>query len=1549
MLCLSLSSYSQTNSTASFPGAEGFGKFTSGGRGGKVFIVTTLNDSGIGSLREAVEAKGPRIIVFEVSGNIVLKSRLNVGEGNLTIAGQTAPGDGITLQNFPIYINGKNNIIIRFIRIRLGDLINEKNDALTIKGGSSNIIVDHCSFSWGTDETATFYGITNGTIQNCIISEGLQDPHNSLGSIAGGNGMSLYKNIWSHFRIRMPSLSSNDPSGIIDLRNNVMYNWDDGPTRDGWNCTANIIGNYYKPGPHSKAKGGSALLYFMRATVFDNDPNKLGKFYLEGNKLVGRPEIDKDQWLGVNLTSSLQTYFDNQKNKDSKGNLIPFPVSENIYSKTLTADIAYEEALLHAGASFKRDLIDERIVNEIKTGTYTFKGSKTGQLGIIDSQKDVGGWPELKSLPAPKDTDRDGMPDEWEIANGLNPNKSDDNLYSLSQEYTNIEVYINSLVAHIGNLGSSYIIKVSGISVDPKELGIESGKTQQIKAIISPSNATNKTVSWTSSKPEIATVNSNGMVTGISPGTALITAKTQDGSFSASSSISVVPPSSPLAIESFTLINAGNNTEVQTLGNGDKLKYEQVKNLNLNFRANPNTLQVGSVFISLKGPVNSSRTDNSFTFDLMNNTGLILPLGDYTLSAVPYSEQNRGGIKGIETTITFSIIESEKAIVPERPKLLSPLDKSKDLSSTINLQWQKIEDATFYRIQVSEKSDFSTVFLNQTNVENNQTQMKDLKIGTQYYWRVRASNEAGDSNWSETWSFTTAESGGSAFEQLAGHWKMDEGSGIVLVDHSGNSNNAIIQNPDGVTWSEGIIGLALDLPGGSGRYGIVPHSTSLEINGAITIAAWIRPNILQRGNVLFKGDGNGFELWLDNDGQIEFRLNRVNNGTNYRLRSSYNYAAAIGQWLHVAATFDGSVSRIFINGKEDSSASYAPFSIGTSSGELSIGSLGNIQRFRGSMDDLRLYRKALNGDEIFTLYDGKAPMPQKPLLLGPEDGISQVSFPDIQLLWQQAEFSLGYKVQISNHENFSTLIRDIDVGNRISFTATELLPETTYFWRVRSYNTKGESNWSETWRFTTKEKIKAPSSPLLLGPENMSIGLTGTITLKWSKSENAEVYRIQIAKDADFTRKQFDLYNIPTESFNINNLEAGTTFYWRVNASNEGGSSAFSESWKFETLKGPDTPNLISPNDNLSGLSTNVKLVWGNVVGADAYRLQVSKSRDFSQRIVDQSNVSVPNFNLEKLEEGTTYYWRVRAINKAGFSVYSEIWNFTTKISLAAPNAPELVSPIQSSILKATNVDFEWKQVNTTEKYQIQVSKFSNFSQAIVYNNANVTNPKISVPNLEPDQVYFWRVRAINAAGSSPYSAVWLFRTEALPKLNSPILISPSKNMGIDTTTVVFRWEAVNEAENYQLEVSKDSTFNVNPLQFHNLVKTDYTLVGLERGHKYYWKVTAMGKRPSSQSETWNFDIAEDKKILLARLAPVQIKTYPNPFNELLHVEFSKKIEGEMNISILNNNGITIFEALVNDIEESITLEIPQGWSKGMYILRIQGFGFLEGKKIIKN
>jgi len=411
-----------------FPGAEGFGKYTTGGRGGKVYIVTNLHDSGPGSLREAIRKKEPRIITFAISGTIALESPLDINYGDVTIAGQSAPGDGVCLRNFPMKIKS-NNVIVRYIRFRLGDEKAQQDDAVSATE-QENIIIDHCSMSWATDECASFYHNKNFTLQWSIISESLnQSVHekgeHGYGGIWGGEGVSFHHNLLAHHTSRMPrfsgsSTTANSVNELGDFRNNVIYNWASNNSYGGEKGRYNVVNNYYKPGPATKSKKPWMV----------NPSSPYGKFYLSGNVLIGNEGVSANNWAGVKAD-----------HPDSARADQPFSAVA-IHEQKATE--AFELVLRNAGASFKRDALDVRIVTEVRSGTATNGKDKNG---IIDSQKDVGGWPELKSLTAQKDTDADGMPDVWEVKWKLNPNDAADaSGKSLRPTYSNVEVYLNELV-----------------------------------------------------------------------------------------------------------------------------------------------------------------------------------------------------------------------------------------------------------------------------------------------------------------------------------------------------------------------------------------------------------------------------------------------------------------------------------------------------------------------------------------------------------------------------------------------------------------------------------------------------------------------------------------------------------------------------------------------------------------------------------------------------------------------------------------------------------------------------------------------------------------------------------------------------------------------------------------------------------------------------------------------------------------------------------------------------------------------------------------------
>lgn len=417
-------SYSQQ---LAFPSAEGFGQYASGGRGGIIYKVTNLNDDGEGSLRKGILKSGPRIIVFDVSGTIELQRDLDINKGDLTILGQTAPGEGITLKGYPVTIKD-GNVIIRYLRFRMGDINKIEGDALGCRD-SKNVIIDHCSISWSTDEAGSFYNNTNFTLQWCIISEALNNsvhhkgPH-GYGGIWGGVRASFHHNLIANNNSRNPRFSGssttlNSVNEFVDFRNNVIYNWGNNSIYGGEKGEYNIINNYFKPGPATESSKRSRI-------VEPYEP--YGKFYVDGNYMEGSKQVTKNNWDDGVQCDNPQAAKINE----------PIGISNNV--KTTCAVQAYNDVLMKAGDNLFRDAVDSRIIRDTKEGRADYKN------GIIDSQDNVGGWPILKTEDPPKDLDQDGMPDIWEDKNGLDPKTNDSNLYTLDTKYTNIEVYANSLI-----------------------------------------------------------------------------------------------------------------------------------------------------------------------------------------------------------------------------------------------------------------------------------------------------------------------------------------------------------------------------------------------------------------------------------------------------------------------------------------------------------------------------------------------------------------------------------------------------------------------------------------------------------------------------------------------------------------------------------------------------------------------------------------------------------------------------------------------------------------------------------------------------------------------------------------------------------------------------------------------------------------------------------------------------------------------------------------------------------------------------------------------
>ena len=479
---LSISGFAQNNLPA-FPGAEGFGRYATGGRGGSVYHVTSLEDGDFpGTFRHAVTQNGPRTVVFNVAGTIFLNSNLNIENDDLTIAGQTAPGQGICIARYPVTVNA-SNVIIRYMRFRVGNEGGGEPDGL---GGTRhrNVIIDHCTISWSVDEGVTFYGGENVTVQWCLVSESLRTAGHSkgkhgYGAIVGGHKSSFLNNLLAHHESRVPRLGPHtitQEREYVDMRNNVFYNWAGEGCYGGEGMHVNIVNNYYKPGPATPKD--SRVRYRIagigvRTTEYVTGRNGMpngwkpmehvwGKFYVDGNFMEGSDEVTKDNWTKGMYEQIDPTKWDGTFTEQVKKEMrLDTPLETGMVT-TRTAEQAYHLVLKYAGCSKQRDIIDERIIQETINGTSTYFGSITpdaqSKPGLIDLPEDV--KPEGAESPWPHlcdggidpslliDSDGDGIPDYWEIKHNLNPNnRADGNAVSLCEKgYTNLEVYLNSLV-----------------------------------------------------------------------------------------------------------------------------------------------------------------------------------------------------------------------------------------------------------------------------------------------------------------------------------------------------------------------------------------------------------------------------------------------------------------------------------------------------------------------------------------------------------------------------------------------------------------------------------------------------------------------------------------------------------------------------------------------------------------------------------------------------------------------------------------------------------------------------------------------------------------------------------------------------------------------------------------------------------------------------------------------------------------------------------------------------------------------------------------------
>ena len=477
LLCLASITAAQER-TPAFPGAEGFGRYVTGGRGGNVYHVTSLADDGSeGTLRWALGKSGAKTIVFDVSGTIHLQSALNISIGNVTIAGQTAPGDGICVADYPVAIKA-NNVIVRYMRFRLGNnnvLVNGA-DGWDAFGGfdQQDWMIDHCSVSWSIDECLSVLGNKNTTVQWCLVAQSLVNSGHSKGAHGyggnwGGSGASFHHNLIAHHGSRTPRLGPRPTTQLderMDMRNNVIYNFGGNGCYGGEGMKVNIVNNYYKPGPGTPTdKKGYRIAgigirtnsYVETYPAYAPALHLWGKYYVAGNYNSKYSDVNNDNWTYGIINQVDANSCDGTFTAETKDSIKLTEPIGFLLTTTHSAEDAYERVLDFAGACLNRDSFDALMVSDTRNGTATYTGKGLSK-GFVNSQDDNkpadaddswSAWPTLNSKDAPKDTDGDGMPDEWELANALDATDPNDGKTIGADGYSNLENYLNSLVADI--------------------------------------------------------------------------------------------------------------------------------------------------------------------------------------------------------------------------------------------------------------------------------------------------------------------------------------------------------------------------------------------------------------------------------------------------------------------------------------------------------------------------------------------------------------------------------------------------------------------------------------------------------------------------------------------------------------------------------------------------------------------------------------------------------------------------------------------------------------------------------------------------------------------------------------------------------------------------------------------------------------------------------------------------------------------------------------------------------------------------------------------
>lgn len=1269
---------SNSSRTPAFPGAEGGGKYTTGGRGGDVYEVTTLADSGPGSLRDAVSA-GNRTVVFKVGGVIELKSPLKILGDNLTIAGQTAPGDGITVIGYPTSFDG-NNLIIRYMRFRLGDMNETEADSF---GGryKKDIIIDHSSFSWSVDEVLSPYGNENVSVQWSIIADAMHiskhvKGRHGYGGIWGGKNTSFHHNLIAHNSSRNPAFDST-AGNSHDFRNNVVYNWGFFASYGGKGAVTNMINNYYKPGPETE------VVRFMNA-------ESTGSYYIDGNVMDGYPEYTQDNWSGVHK------YPNYVKLETPASFANPLP--------TESAEEAYAAVMQSAGATLpKRDAVDARIIHDVihRTGMH------------INSQNEVGGYPLVETVRSTlEDDDHDGMPNDWEIARGLDPRDPSDRNLANEEGYTNLELYLNSITGN-GSANPSAVI-----TAPANNTVVKAGSNVTIEASVSDEDGSVSKVEFYRNGEKVGEDDSmpfNYAWTDAADGTYYWAAKAIDDT-------------GTMAFSTGVVVHA--NTE----GSIDPWKSADIGSPGI-----PGHTQLGDalgeVTVKAAGDIGGTKDVFHFAYQEIEGDAEIVARVE---SITPTNEEAEAGIMFRESLKEDAPFVSLVVPYIRTGKRGVTLSRAEEGGEVARIQPEQ-EFQLPYWIKLVRKDNQFTSMISQDGTSWTTVGNVQVDLPKQAYVGLVA--DAGKVN-NETWKYNTAtfsnvnlsaDTGSGPktvyyvnddFENLEAG-SVPDGYGVIPDPQDADHTVTVEQVPANSTGNDSEKSLKVydNAVGSTGFTMSFPQ----QLGTVVVETDFMSPAMPGTSVLLQIKDAGGTktpialevrkpQLPIQEDAYALVYKNK--NGQDVKLTG----LPAANRWYNLkvianaaANTMDIYVDNVLAAEQVELRDDMRTLGLGSALFGRTPGTGKGTYYF----DNIKVYVEPAAAPKGLRAIPGNR---------------------KVQLDWSSAQGALSYTVKRSttNGGPYETVASDLSASNP-SYTDTSVINEITYYYVVTAVSDLGESDPSNQVRVMPSVNAVKPQAPTELG----GLGRHTQADLTWQPVEHAVTYTLKRSESQE--GPYIEAGRVEEPFFRDTGLVDGKVYYYTVTATSVAGESEASD----PVVVRPVAP-LESPADvKASAGDASAVITWNASPEASSYKIKRSTVQDGPYTVI-ADQVKDVRYEDSGLENGTAYYYVVSAHNGTASSAHSEAVRVIPFPANTAPPPADLrLNPAKD------RVKLSWSAVEGAASYQITRSESRNEEGKVIA--SDLRQPGFIDTDVVTGKTYYYSVRSVNGngpgVGSDPQGA----------------------------------------------------------------------------------------------------------------------------------------------------------------------------------------------------